>query len=147
MTGNGPSIIFLHATARDVPDRLIFKSGLSGIASNVVHNARGYPPSDVPQDEVASLRVPTLAVVGELDAPCRKPSQYLAQALPGARLEVLPAARHSVNVEDTSNPQPACDGFRERDWCSVTGGQQPGPPQPPSLGSARRGATVGTRRT
>jgi pimeloyl-ACP methyl ester carboxylesterase len=52
------------------------------------------------KDDVASLKKPTLIVVGQLDTPCLKPSQFLADTIPGARLEALPATGHSVNVEE-----------------------------------------------
>jgi pimeloyl-ACP methyl ester carboxylesterase len=52
------------------------------------------------KDKAAAMTIPTLVVVGELDAPCREPSQFLADTIRDARLEVLPASGHSVNVEE-----------------------------------------------
>jgi len=43
--------------------------------------------------------VPTLIVVGELDRMFRTASEYMAAKIPGARLEVIPAAGHAANLE------------------------------------------------
>ncbi|MFZ0850130.1 MAG: hypothetical protein WAO08_13095 [Hyphomicrobiaceae bacterium] len=40
-----------------------------------------------------------------------KPSQFLADAMAGARLEVLPGAGHSVNVEEPSIVNRLVDDF------------------------------------
>lgn len=47
-----------------------------------------------------ALRLPVLIVVGEEDEPCRKPSDFLFGVIPGARLEMLAATGHMVNLEE-----------------------------------------------
>ena len=48
------------------------------------------------------LRVPTLVLVGAQDAPFLADSRRLAQAIPGARLEVVPDAGHSPQRENAA---------------------------------------------
>jgi len=61
------------------------------IDAALAHDARARLPE---------LRVPTLVVVGEQD-PLAPPSlaRELAAAIPGARLEIMPDAPHSLNLE------------------------------------------------
>ena len=49
---------------------------------------------------LAGLRVPALVVVGEQDEPFVRPSQRMAETIPGARLEVIPDAGHSPQFEN-----------------------------------------------
>jgi pimeloyl-ACP methyl ester carboxylesterase len=49
---------------------------------------------------LASLHVRTLVVVGDEDAGCRKPSEFLEHVLPDARLVVVPKTGHAVNQEE-----------------------------------------------
>lgn len=49
-----------------------------------------------------SLDIPTLVMVGELDAAFREPSALLAETIAGARLDVLPAGGHSPQFEATA---------------------------------------------
>lgn len=58
------------------------------------------PPLYAHQAAIAALMVPALIVLGEEDEPCVKPSHFLAQTLPGARLEVIPKTSHAVNLEE-----------------------------------------------
>jgi pimeloyl-ACP methyl ester carboxylesterase len=51
--------------------------------------------------ELASIRVPTLVLVGEEDRPFRKPSERMAEAIPGAELVVIPDGGHSPQFEAT----------------------------------------------
>lgn len=50
-------------------------------------------------DGLAAIRVPTLVVVGDKDEPFLAPCRYLAGKIPGARLEVIPGAGHSANLD------------------------------------------------
>jgi pimeloyl-ACP methyl ester carboxylesterase len=45
------------------------------------------------------LAAPTLVIYGELDVAVREGSQWLATAIPGARLESIPEAGHSPQDE------------------------------------------------
>ncbi|MCO8128457.1 alpha/beta hydrolase [Acidimicrobiia bacterium EGI L10123] len=49
---------------------------------------------------LADLSVPTLVIVGEQDAPFLGPSEAMATAVPGARLEVITDAGHSPQFEN-----------------------------------------------
>jgi len=49
--------------------------------------------------DLATVRVPTLIVVGSEDGPSRRASEALAEALPQARLVVVPGAGHVVNLQ------------------------------------------------
>ena len=46
-----------------------------------------------------TIRVPTLIIVGDADQPFLAPSEYMAKKIPGARLEVIPGAGHSANLD------------------------------------------------
>jgi len=48
------------------------------------------------------LRVPTLLIVGEHDAPCVPVHRFMAETIPGARLVVIPGAGHLTNLEAPS---------------------------------------------
>ena len=49
--------------------------------------------------ELPSIGVPTLVIVGEEDAPFVRASQRMADAVPGARLEIIPGGGHSPQFE------------------------------------------------
>jgi len=46
------------------------------------------------------LRLPTLVLVGEEDAPALEPSRFLASTIPGATLKVFPATGHTLQLEE-----------------------------------------------
>jgi pimeloyl-ACP methyl ester carboxylesterase len=46
------------------------------------------------------MATPTLIVVGEEDAPCIKPSHFLGETIPEARLETISSGGHSINLEE-----------------------------------------------
>jgi len=50
-------------------------------------------------DDLRSLRMPALVLVGDGDRPFLKPSQRMAEAIPGATLAVIPDAGHSPQFE------------------------------------------------
>jgi len=60
---------------------------------------------------LAQVSVPTLVLVGELDLPFLGASQRLADAIPGARLVVLPDAGHSPQFESPDAWWSALKGF------------------------------------
>jgi pimeloyl-ACP methyl ester carboxylesterase len=64
--------------------------------------------------DLRRVRVPTLVLVGEEDAPFRKPSQRMAEAIPGAQLVVLPDGGHSPQFECTELWWKALTDFLDR---------------------------------
>lgn len=64
--------------------------------------------------DLARIGVPTLVLVGEEDAPFRKPSQRMADAIPGAELVVLPDGGHSPQFESPELWWKALTGFLDR---------------------------------
>jgi len=50
-------------------------------------------------DSLPDIRVPTLVIVGDQDAPFIAPCEYMAKKIPGARLEVIKGAGHSSNLD------------------------------------------------
>jgi pimeloyl-ACP methyl ester carboxylesterase len=50
-------------------------------------------------ESLASVAVPTLVVVGELDEPFRNAADYMAARIPGARYVVIPGAGHAANLD------------------------------------------------
>lgn len=69
------------------------------------------PPLYAHEQRVARLRVPALVVVGDEDAGCRKPSEFLERTLRGARLEIVPATGHAVNLEEPALFNRLCGEF------------------------------------
>ena len=70
-------------------------------AQGLAHAARGMLAQEGSQviDGLGSIRVPTLVIVGDQDQPFVAPSEYMAKKIPGARLEVIPGAGHSSNLD------------------------------------------------
>jgi len=58
------------------------------------------PPLYAHKDRIAAMKIPALVVLGGDDQGCNKPSHFLAETLPGARLEILPNTGHGVNLEE-----------------------------------------------
>jgi pimeloyl-ACP methyl ester carboxylesterase len=61
--------------------------------------------------ELGSIRSPTLVQVGELDAGFRTPSKEIADAIEGARLDVLANGGHSPQFEATALWRESLHGF------------------------------------
>ena len=69
--------------------------------ANTMRGVQGRRPTLYTHEKrLASLHVPVLIVVGDEDAGCRKPSEFLERTLPGARLCVIPRTGHAVNLEE-----------------------------------------------
>jgi len=64
--------------------------------------------------DLPRVAVPTLVLVGEEDAPFRKPSARMAEAIPGAELVVLPDGGHSPQFESPDLWWKALTAFLER---------------------------------
>jgi len=52
------------------------------------------------EPRLRALRIPTLVIVGDEDTPAVDASRFLARTIPGAELEVLPGAGHTLNLEE-----------------------------------------------
>src|SRR5262245_15864285 len=50
-------------------------------------------------DSLPEVRVPTLVIVGDQDAPFIAPCEYMAKKIPGAQLAVIKDAGHSSNLD------------------------------------------------
>jgi pimeloyl-ACP methyl ester carboxylesterase len=71
-----------------------------GIANTMRGVQARRPPIYAHKERVAALKIPTLIVVGDEDEPCIKPSRFLHDTIPGARLEVIRQCGHLVNIEE-----------------------------------------------
>lgn len=67
------------------------------LARNVVARRKTVPEVEA---GLKALRMPTLIVVGDEDAPCVEPSLLMRQWIPHAGLLVVPACGHTVNIEE-----------------------------------------------
>ena len=87
----------LAARSREMREAMGHHRSAQGLA----HAARGMLAQDGSQvmDGLGSIRVPTLIIVGDQDQPFLAPCEYMAKKIPGARLEVIPGAGHSSNLD------------------------------------------------
>jgi pimeloyl-ACP methyl ester carboxylesterase len=63
------------------------------------------------EPQLRTLRVPTLLIVGEHDAPCVKVHEFMARAIPGVRSVVLSGVGHLANLEAPDAFNTAVRGF------------------------------------
>ena len=84
--------------------RLVRKGFLEHPPHGLVHTLRGVlarqPSAEDLVSQLRRLDVPALVIVGERDPGSLGSSRVLANALSGARLEVVPGAGHVVNLAD-----------------------------------------------
>jgi pimeloyl-ACP methyl ester carboxylesterase len=82
-------------------------------AQGLAHAARGMLAQEDSRviDSLPGIRVPTLVIVGDRDEPFIAPSEYMAKKIPGARLEVIPGAGHSSNLDQPEAFNRALAGF------------------------------------
>ncbi len=71
---------------------------LSEVMWGVLVSVIAHQANDLP--EFATITCPTLVIVGELDQPFLAPSRAMAEAIPDARLAVIPDAGHSPQFEN-----------------------------------------------
>ena len=82
--------------------------------ANTMRGVQGRrPPLYVHEKRLAALSIPVLVVVGDEDAGCRKPSDFLERVLPEARLHVFPKTGHCVNLENPAEFNRLCLEFIE----------------------------------
>jgi pimeloyl-ACP methyl ester carboxylesterase len=70
-----------------------------GVGLTALYTLAPRPPVYALRERLESLPVPTLVVCGERDEACRESSKFLAGAIPGARLWMVPGASHFVNLD------------------------------------------------
>jgi pimeloyl-ACP methyl ester carboxylesterase len=87
----------LGGRSREVRDAL----GRHKSAQGLAHAARGMLAQQDARviDGLASIRVPTLIVVGDQDTPFLAPCEYMSKKIPGARLEVIAGAGRASNLD------------------------------------------------
>jgi pimeloyl-ACP methyl ester carboxylesterase len=70
-------------------------------AQGLAHAARGMLAQEATGviDSLPGIRVPTLVIVGDRDAPFLAPCEYMAKKIPGARLVTIPDAGHASNID------------------------------------------------
>jgi pimeloyl-ACP methyl ester carboxylesterase len=73
---------------------------VQGITNTMRGVQQRRPPLYAHKDAIAALKVPALVVVGADDEACLKPSRFLKDTLPGARLEVIANTGHGLNLEE-----------------------------------------------
>ena len=67
---------------------------------DVAWASRAWSTRPALRERLRALRLPTLALVGDLDVPCpRAHSEEIVAAIPGARLEVVARAGHTLPLE------------------------------------------------
>jgi pimeloyl-ACP methyl ester carboxylesterase len=87
----------LAGRSREMRDAMGHHASAQGLA----HAARGMLVQEGSEviDGLGTIRVPTLVIVGDQDQPFLAPCAYMAKKIPGARLEVIPGAGHSSNLD------------------------------------------------
>jgi pimeloyl-ACP methyl ester carboxylesterase len=80
--------------------RELEKFSVLGLTNTMRGVQKRRPPLYAHKDRIAAMKTPTLVVLGGDDQGCNKPSHFLAETLPGARLEVLANTGHGVNIEE-----------------------------------------------
>jgi pimeloyl-ACP methyl ester carboxylesterase len=100
---NAPSRAKLKAkNPREYENSVVQLSTLSklGLANTIRGVQTRRPPLYAHKDRIAAMTIPALVVLGADDEGCIKPSHFLKETLPGARLEVLAKTGHGVNLEE-----------------------------------------------
>jgi pimeloyl-ACP methyl ester carboxylesterase len=84
-------------------ERFIRSCLMTHRARGIAHTARETlakrPTIYALEERLRTVRIPTLLIVGEHDAPCVKVHEFMARTIPGARSVVLPGVGHLSNLE------------------------------------------------
>jgi len=70
------------------------------------------------EDDLKSMRVPTLVIVGDEDDHCLQPGVFLKRTLPACGLLVLPKTGHTINLEEPATFNRFVEDFI---WASEAG--------------------------
>jgi pimeloyl-ACP methyl ester carboxylesterase len=116
--GDGYPVLFVHEFGCDIRQWEAQVRYFSRAYRCVTFNARGYPPSDVPEDSamahcqamrpslhdlrdaLSEMAVPVLLGVGDEDVPCLETNLMLKSLLPNAGLWICPNTGHAINLEE-----------------------------------------------
>ena len=86
-------------------------------ALGITNTMRGVQSKRAPlyahKERIAAMNLPALVVLGDEDEPCVKPSHFLKENLPGARLEIVAKTGHCVNLEEPALYNRLVMGFIE----------------------------------
>ena len=84
-------------------ERFIRSCLMTHRARGLMHTARevlaNRPTIYSLEQKLREMRIPTLLIVGEHDAPCVKVHEFMARTIPGARTVLLPGVGHLSNLE------------------------------------------------
>ena len=84
-------------------ERFIRSCLMTHRARGIAHTAREVlskrPTVYSLEPRLRELRIPTLLIVGEHDAPCLEVHEFMASTIPGARSVVVPGVGHLTNLE------------------------------------------------
>jgi pimeloyl-ACP methyl ester carboxylesterase len=101
--GNSPTRIRLKTRNPALYESFLGAVGalsVLGITNTMRGVQKRRPPLYAHEARVKAMTVPALVIVGADDEPCLKPSRFLKEHLPGARLEVMAETGHGLNLED-----------------------------------------------
>jgi pimeloyl-ACP methyl ester carboxylesterase len=73
------------------------------------------------EEQLKTLRVPTLILNGDEDWPCLLPGVFMKRTIPSAALQLIPNAGHTINLEEPRAFNNACVEF----WSYVESGRWP----------------------
>jgi pimeloyl-ACP methyl ester carboxylesterase len=96
-TGPGQRLVETRPGYKEFGDRKMLASSAHMYAAMLTTITSAAGIDRLP--DLSRIAVPTLVLVGEEDTPFRKPSQRMADAIPGAELVVLPDGGHSPQFE------------------------------------------------
>ena len=108
-----------------------YKNFIDQLAANsalgITNTMRGVQSKRAPlysyKERIAALNIPALVVLGEEDEPCIKPSHFLKENLPGARLEIVREDRALREPRGTGALQPPGHGLYRGHRGAPTGRQ------------------------
>jgi pimeloyl-ACP methyl ester carboxylesterase len=117
--GSGPSIIFAHELASDMRQWRTQMEHFSGRFRCVAYDARGYPPSDVPDDDASYGYDRFVADIGAVRRDCGLDDVFLVGWSMGAYASLLYALENPDHVKGvvaagvgSGSPMPEIDGWR-----------------------------------
>jgi pimeloyl-ACP methyl ester carboxylesterase len=79
---------------------LVMSQCAHGIALTARHALATRPPVYALEAGLKALRMPTLVAFGERDEACVRSSEFMAAAIPDARLWRVPGATHFINLDE-----------------------------------------------